>query len=84
MLLVRLTPGMSTGGVNNELGLHSNSGGSDYEVAGGVGGNSWSLDGVPNNGNSRRTAYLPVPDTVAEMKVDTANFDASIGHTTGG
>jgi len=83
MLLVRLTPGISTGGVNNELGLHSNSGGSDYEVAGGVGSNSWSLDGVPNNGNSRRTAYLPVADTVAEMKVDTANFDVSIGHTTG-
>jgi hypothetical protein len=63
--------------------LHSNSGGSDYNVNGKVGGNSWSIDGTPNNGNQRQAAYLPVADTIAEFKVETSNFDASTGHTTG-
>jgi len=31
---------------------------------------------------TRKSAYLPVSDTVQEMRVETANFDASIGHTT--
>jgi hypothetical protein len=50
MLLVKLTPGIQTGGVNNYLALHSNAGGSDYSVGGNVGGNSWSIDGSPNQG----------------------------------
>jgi hypothetical protein len=83
ILLVKLTPGIQTSGVNNYLGLHSNIGGSDYNVNGNVGGNEWTIDGVPNNGNSRRAAYLPYSDTLAEFKVETSNFDASIGHTTG-
>jgi hypothetical protein len=82
-LLVKLTPGVFHGGVNNELALHSNAGGSDYNTAGNVGGNSWSIDGAPNNGPTRRTAYLPYSDTVAEFKVETSNFDAAIGATTG-
>ncbi len=83
ILLIKLTPGMHGGGNNNYLGLHSNVGGSDYYMAGSVGGNEWSIDGVPINGNSRRVAYLPYSDTVQEFKVETAGFDASIGHTTG-
>ena len=83
MLLVKLTPGIQTGGVNNYLALHSNAGGSDYSVGGNVGGNSWTLDGSPNNGPGRRTAYLPYSDAVSEFKVETNNFDAAIGQTTG-
>lgn len=83
VLLVKLTPGIQTGGVNNYLALHSNAGGSDYSVAGNVGGNSWTLDGSPNNGPTRRTAYLPYTDAVSEFKVETNNFDASIGQTSG-
>ena len=83
MTLVRLTPGIQTGGVNNYLALHSNLGGSDYNVDGNVGGNSWQLDGSPNAGPSRRAAYLPYTDGVAEFKVETNNFDAAIGKTTG-
>lgn len=83
ILLVKMAPGMQSGGVNNYLGLHSNVGGSDYSTSGNVGGNEWSIDGVPNNGNSRRAAYLPYSDTIQEFKVETSNFDASIGHTTG-
>ncbi len=81
--LVRMTPGMQTGGVNNYLALHSNLGGSDYQVDGNVGGNSWTLDGSPNIGPSRRLAYLPYTDAVSEFKVETSNFDASIGQSSG-
>ncbi len=59
ILLVKLAPGIQTGGVNNYLALHSNAGGSDYNVGGNIGGNSWTLDGSPNQGPGRRTAYLP-------------------------
>lgn len=83
MLLVKLTPGIQTGGVNNYLALHSNAGGSDYNVGGNVGGNSWSIDGSPNQGPGRRAAYLPYTDAIAEFKVETNNFDASIGQTSG-
>src|SRR5712692_9749479 len=83
ILLIKLTPGIQSGGNNNYLGLHSNIGGSDYYVAGNVGGNEWSIDGVPANGNSCRAAYLPYSDTIQEFKVETSGFDASIGHTTG-
>ncbi len=83
MVLVKMTPGIQTSGVNDYLGPHSNSGASDYSTAGGVGGNEWSIDGAANNGAGRRSAYLPVTDTVQEMRVETSNFDASVGHTTG-
>ncbi|MCU0246918.1 MAG: carboxypeptidase-like regulatory domain-containing protein, partial [Bryobacter sp.] len=83
MLLVKLAPGVQTGGVNNYLALHSNAGGSDYSVGGNIGGNSWTLDGSPNQGPGRRTAYLPYTDAVAEFKVETNNFDAGIGQSSG-
>jgi len=83
LLLVKQTTGVQFGGVNNELGLHSNVGASDYNVNGNVGGNSWQMDGTPLNANSRRTGYVPLADTVAEFKVETGNFDASIAQTTG-
>lgn len=83
MLLVKLAPGIQTGGVNNYLALHSNAGGSDYSVGGNIGGNSWTLDGSPNQGPGRRTAYLPYTDAVSEFKVETNNFDAGIGQSSG-
>jgi hypothetical protein len=83
LLLVKITPGIQTSGVNNYLALHSNVGASDYSVDGNVGGNAWTLDGSPNQGPSRRAAYLPYSDAVAEFKVETNNFDAGIGQTSG-
>lgn len=82
-LLAKLVPGMQTDGVNNYLGLHSIIGGSSYNVAAGVGGNDWSIDGVPNNGGSRRAAYLPYSDAVSEFRVNTSGFDVSTGGGTG-
>lgn len=82
-LLVRNVPGIQWTAPANYLGLHSNVGASAITVAGGVGGNEYSLDGVPNAAGNRRMGYLPYTDTVAEIKVETAGFDASKGHSSG-
>jgi hypothetical protein len=82
-LFAKLMPGMQSDGVNNYLGLHSISGGSSYNNAAGVGGNEWSIDGVPNNGGSRQAAYLPYSDTIAEFRIDSTGFDVSQGRGTG-
>jgi len=82
ILLARSAPGIQWTAQPNYLALHSNVGGSAVSAAGGVGGNEFSLDGVPNLAGGRRAGYLPVTDTVAEFKVETAPFDASKGHTT--
>lgn len=83
LLLARSVPGIQWTGQPNYLGLHSNVGASAVSAAGGVGGNEFSIDGVPNAGPSRRVGYLPYTDTVAEVKIETAGFDASKGHTSG-
>src|SRR5262245_6022577 len=83
ILLARGVPGIQWTAQPNYLGMHSNVGGSAVSAAGGVGGNEFSLDGVPNMTQGRRTGYLPYTDTLAEFKVETAPFDASKGHTTG-
>ncbi len=83
MLLTRSVPGVQWTGQPNYLGLHSNAGASGTNAAGGVGGTEYSLDGVSNSAEGRRVAYLPYTDTVAEIKVETASFDASKGHTSG-
>src|SRR5262249_39098740 len=83
LLLARSVPGLQWTGQPNYLGLHSNIGASAVEGAGGGGGTEFSLDGVPNAGPSRRVAYLPYTDTINEIKIETAGFDASKGHTSG-
>ena len=50
---------------------------------GAVGGNDWSIDGVPNMGNGYAAAYLPYSTTISEYKVATENFDAAVGHSSG-
>jgi hypothetical protein len=47
------------------------------------GGNNYTLDGANNNGSSRRIAASPNSDMIQEMRVESANFDASIGHGLG-
>ena len=56
---------------------------SDYSSLGAVGGSEWTIDGATNNGSDRRLASSPNSEMIQEMRVVTANFDASSGHGTG-
>ena len=47
------------------------------------GGNNYTLDGANNNGSSRRIAASPNADMIQEMRVESANFDSSVGHGLG-
>jgi hypothetical protein len=56
---------------------------SDTSSPGNVGGNEWTIDGATNNGSDRRLASSPNSDMIQEVRIETANFDASFGHSTG-
>jgi hypothetical protein len=56
---------------------------SDTSSPGAVGGNEWTIDGATNNGSDRRLASSPNSDMIQEVRIETANFDASFGHSTG-
>ena len=47
------------------------------------GGNNYTIDGASNNGSNRRIAQSPNSDMVQEMRVESSNFDASVGHGLG-
>ena len=82
-MLARLAPGVQVPGTTQSLLQGQVGGGSAYTMPGGVGGNEWSMDGASTNGTDRRTAIMPSPDIVDEFKIETSNFDASFGHSTG-
>lgn len=82
-MITRLAPGVQSPGTTQFLVQGQVGGGSDYRMPGGVGGNEWSLDGASTNGTDRRTSYMPSPDVIDEFKIETSNFDASFGHSTG-
>src|SRR3954462_8727657 len=48
-----------------------------------VGGNNYTLDGANNHGSNRRIAASPNSDMIQEMRVESSNFDASVGHGLG-
>jgi hypothetical protein len=50
---------------------------------GGVGATEYTIDGATNAGNARNIATSPNSDMLQEMRIETANFDASVGHGTG-
>ena len=52
-------------------------------AVGGVGSNTYSIDGATNAGSGRRIAASPNSDMIQEMRVESSNFDASVGHGTG-
>jgi Carboxypeptidase regulatory-like domain/TonB dependent receptor len=85
LLLARSAPGIQWTGDAAYLGPHSNFSASTVNSAGGVGGNEFTLDGVPNSTSSalgvRRVAVLPYADTVREIKIESSPFDASKGST---
>ncbi|MCU1326714.1 MAG: hypothetical protein JWN34_2084, partial [Bryobacterales bacterium] len=82
-MLTRLAPGVQVPGTTQVLVQGQVGGGSGYNTPGNVGGNEFSLDGASTNGTDRRVMYMPSPDVIDEFKVETSNFDASFGHSTG-
>ncbi len=83
-LLARLVPGIqTTGGASGYTNPAFTLIGSSFSVAGNVGGNDFAVDGIPNHGNIRRMSYQPHTDAVLEFKVETSNFDAAVGHSSG-
>ncbi len=83
---VALMEGISTPGLlHNTLTIHftENIGAADAGAASGTGSgaNEFTIDGTPNASRDKKAAYVPVSDAIAEMRVDTARFDASSGHS---
>lgn len=81
--LARMSPGVQVPGTTQFLVQGQVGGGSAYTMPGGVGGNEWSMDGASTNGTDRRVSIMPSPDIIDEFKIETSNFDASFGHSTG-
>lgn len=84
VLLTRFVPGVnSSANVPYVAQGFVNRTSSDTSSPGGVGGNEWTIDGATNNGSDRRLASSPNSDMIEEVRIETANFDASFGHSTG-
>lgn len=83
LMLIKLVPGIQASANRRYNGVNAIGGTGEAHNAGNVGGNDWSIDGVPNMGNGYGAAYLPYSTTIQEFKVESTNFDASIGHTSG-
>lgn len=87
--LVQLAPGV----INSKdtrlakAGSFSISKNSEFSTDGaGVYNNEFTLDGISNTqgqGTSPRVGFIPPQAAVAEFKVQTSSFDASVGHTMG-
>lgn len=83
LMLIKLVPGIQASANRRYNGVNAIGGTGEAHNAGNVGGNDWSIDGVPNMGNGYGAAYLPYSTTIQEFKVESLNFDAAVGHTTG-
>ena len=44
----------------------------------------FNIDGVSNNGKGGTTSFVPPPDMVQEVRVETNSYDAAVGHGGGG
>lgn len=89
MVLVQLAPGIinSTNLRLAKAGSFSINKNSQFSTDGaGQYNNEFTLDGVSNTqaqGTSARVGFIPPQSAVAEFKVQTASYDASVGHTIG-
>lgn len=83
LMLIKLAPGIEASPNRRYNGVNALGGTGEAHNVGNVGGNDWSIDGVPNVGNGYAAAYLPYSTTIQEYKVETQNFDANLGHSSG-
>jgi len=82
-ILMGFTPGIQTNAYRGPEHHAANVITDRMFLPGAVGSNEFLIDGVVNIGGNRRIAYMPHTDTLQELKVETSNFDATIGHSTG-
>ena len=83
LMLIKMAPGVQASSNRRYNGVNALGGTNEAHSAGGVGGSDWSIDGVPNSGSGYQAAYLPYSTTIQEFKVETSNFDAAVGHSSG-
>jgi Carboxypeptidase regulatory-like domain len=84
VLFARFAPGMMARGVIPFAGQGFVGGPTTNATPlGGIGGVDWSIDGATNNGVGRQMSTSPNTDMIQEMRVESTNFTASIGHGTG-
>ncbi len=83
LMMIKIAPGVQSSNNRRYNGVNALGGTADSHAVGGFA-NDWSIDGVPDMGNgSEGVAYMPYSTTIQEYKVETENFDASVGHTAG-
>ena len=95
MVLAKFTAGIQSfqSIADSTVRLHSTAAASNFSMFGNAVANEYSVDGMPNNGASPGSAwpsnggqagpgpgYMPAPELVESVRVETAGFDASIGH----
>ncbi|MBM3757831.1 MAG: carboxypeptidase regulatory-like domain-containing protein, partial [Acidobacteria bacterium] len=83
LLLLKLVPGVQSGNSRRYNGVNALGGVNEANNGSRVGGTEYSLDGAPNVGQNYSANYLPYSTTIQEFKVETSNFDASVGHGSG-
>jgi hypothetical protein len=81
--LSTLAPGMQWTGQPEYRRPFDNAGTSSFNTAGGVGQNEYTIDGMTVTGSGRRVGFVPPADSITEFKLETSNFDASQGFTSG-
>ncbi len=81
--LTALAPGMQWTGQPEYRRPFDNGGTSSFNTMGGVGQNEYTIDGMTVTGTGRRVGYTPPADSITEFKLETSNFDASQGFTSG-
>ncbi len=81
--LAALAPGMQWTGQPEYRRPFDNGGTSAFNTAGGVGNNEYTIDGMTVTGTGRRVGFTPPADSITEFKLETSNFDASQGFTSG-
>ena len=81
--LSALAPGMQWTGQPEYRRPFDNAGTSAFNTMGGVGQNEYTIDGMTVTGTGRRVGFTPPADSITEFKLETSNFDASQGFTSG-
>lgn len=81
--LTALAPGMQWTGQPEYRRPFDNGGTSAFNTMGGVGQNEYTIDGMSVTGTNRRVGFTPPSDSISEFKLETSNFDASQGFTSG-